>query len=118
MSFQTQYHEDSDADDEYERSVVASPQLPTDSEISPTDSESLSAEHTPTTYGNSGEDHGSPRTIITEWTAEECADFVTGLGLRQYRNAFLGLSSSTRRVACCWSDIVQKTKLSEKHLWP
>ncbi|KAL1965703.1 hypothetical protein VTN77DRAFT_5203 [Rasamsonia byssochlamydoides] len=87
MSFPTQYHEDSDADDEYERSV-ASPQLPTDSEISPTDSESLSAEHTPTTYGNSGEDH-SPRTIITEWTAEECADFVAGLGLRQYRNAFL-----------------------------
>lgn len=110
MSFQTQYHEDSDADDEYERSVAASPQLPTDSEISPTDSESLSAEHTPTTYGNSGEDHGSPRTIITEWTAEECADFVAGLGLRQYRNAFLGLSSSTRRVACCMSDMMQKTK--------
>ncbi|KAH8705291.1 MAPKKK cascade protein kinase regulator Ste50 [Talaromyces proteolyticus] len=85
----TQYHDDSDADDEYERSVLASPRLPTDSEISPTDSESLSTEHTPTTYGNVGEEHGLPRTIITEWTAEECADFVGGLGLRQYRASFI-----------------------------
>ncbi|KAN0067375.1 hypothetical protein V8E54_014465 [Elaphomyces granulatus] len=89
MAFQTPYHEDSDADDEYERSVMASPQLPTDSELSPTDSEFLSPEHTPRTYGTSGDDQGSPRTIITEWTAEECADFVSGLGLRQYRTSFL-----------------------------
>lgn len=90
MAFQAPYHEDSDADDEYERSVMASPQLPTDSELSPTDSEFLSPEHTPRIYGISGEDQGSPRTIITEWTAEECADFVSGLGLRQYRTSFLG----------------------------
>ncbi|CRG84147.1 hypothetical protein PISL3812_01472 [Talaromyces islandicus] len=89
MLLKTQYHDDSDADDEYERSILASPQLPTDSEISPTDSGSLSTEHTPTKFGNSGDEHGLPRTIISEWTAEECAEFVAGLGLRQYRAAFL-----------------------------
>jgi hypothetical protein len=85
------YHADSDADDEYERSVMASPtHLNTDSEASPSDSEPPSNEHTPTTYGNSGEDQTLPRSIITEWTAEECAQFIAGLGLRQYSNAFLG----------------------------
>lgn len=84
----TQFHDDSDADDEYERSL-ASPQLPTDSEISPTDSDSISTEHTPTTYGNLGDDHVSPRKTVSEWTAEECAEFVVGLGLRQYRASFI-----------------------------
>ncbi|KAL1992284.1 hypothetical protein VTN49DRAFT_4316 [Thermomyces lanuginosus] len=88
MSYQTQYHEDSDADDEYERSVAASPQLPTDSEASPTDTDSLSTEHTPTTYGHDRDEYVMPRTVITEWTAEECADFVASLGLRQYRSLF------------------------------
>lgn len=90
LLLKTKYHDDSDADDEYERSL-ASPQLPTDSEISPTDSDSISTEHTPTTYGNIGDDRGSPRTIISEWTAEECAEFVVNLGLRQYRSSFIGL---------------------------
>ena len=86
----TAYHADSDADDEYERSVVASPTLPqTDSEHSPTDSEPPSNEHTPT-FGNSGEDHRLPKTIITEWTAEESAHFITSLGLKQYSDAFRG----------------------------
>lgn len=31
-----------------------------------------------------------PKTIITEWTAEESADFVAGLGLRQYCDTFIG----------------------------
>ncbi|EDN05850.1 conserved hypothetical protein [Histoplasma mississippiense (nom. inval.)] len=88
MAFQTPYHADSDADDEYERSVVTSPHIE-DSEISPTDSELPSAEHTPTTFGNTLDDRSSPRTIITEWTAEECADFAAGLGLSQYCDAFL-----------------------------
>lgn len=86
----TTYHADSDADDEYERSIMTSPtQLHTDSEASPTDSEPLSAEHTPTTYGDFPGDRNSPRTVISEWTAEECADFVAGLGLRQYCDAFI-----------------------------
>ena len=86
----TRFHDDSDADDEYERSL-ASPVLPTDSEISPTDSDSISTEHTPTTYGNMGDERDSLRSTISDWTAEECADFVGGLGLRQYRTAFIGL---------------------------
>ncbi|KAF7506808.1 hypothetical protein GJ744_011420 [Endocarpon pusillum] len=86
----TAYHADSDADDEYERSVMTSPtQLHTDSEASPTDSEPPSTENTPTTYGNGGDDHNLPRTIITEWTAEECAQFISSLGLRQYCDAIM-----------------------------
>ncbi|KIX04269.1 uncharacterized protein Z518_05136 [Rhinocladiella mackenziei CBS 650.93] len=83
----TTYHADSDADDEYERSVMTSPtQLHTDSETS---SELPSNEHTPTTFENSGEDPNLPRTIITEWTPEECAQFVSSLNLRQYCQAFI-----------------------------
>lgn len=91
------YHADSDADDEYERSVMTSPtQLHTDSETS---SEPPSNEHTPTTFDNAGEDSGLPRTIITEWTPEECAQFVSSLNLKQYYPAFIGKSSNrkTRR---------------------
>jgi hypothetical protein len=90
MSLHTSYHADSDADDEYERSVVTSPHLATDSEASPSDSEAPSTEHTPTTFANTGDDRRSPRTIITAWTAEECANFLAALGLRQYCGAFLG----------------------------
>src|SRR5690349_2510276 len=87
----TAYHADSDADDEYERSVMTSPtHLQTDSDTSPTDSEPPSNEHTPTTFGNYVEDQSLPRTIITEWTAEESAQFIASLGLRQYCEAFQG----------------------------
>ncbi|PWY69128.1 MAPKKK cascade protein kinase regulator Ste50 [Aspergillus heteromorphus CBS 117.55] len=88
MSLHTSYHADSDADDEYERSVITSPHLATDSEASPSESEFPSAEHTPTTLANADENPRSPRTIITEWTAEECANFVAALGFRQYCGAF------------------------------
>jgi hypothetical protein len=84
------YHADSDADDEYERSLVASPHIVEDSETSPTDSEPPSAEHTPTTYDHVADDGSSPRALITDWTAEECADFAASLGLGQYCKAFLG----------------------------
>ncbi|KAK8030614.1 Protein STE50 [Apiospora arundinis] len=80
---------ESDADDEYERSLH-SPVLATDSEISPTDSEGRSStEHTPTTYGHRSSADRLPETIITEWTAEECADFVATIGLEQYSDRFL-----------------------------
>lgn len=88
----TSYHADSDADDEYERSVVTSPHLASDSEASPLDSEFPSAQHTPTTFDNADETAQWPTTVITEWTADECAGFLAALGLRQYRNAFLGMS--------------------------
>ncbi|EAW19283.1 adaptor protein STE50 [Aspergillus fischeri NRRL 181] len=89
MSLHTSYHADSDADDEYERSVITSPHLATDSEASPSDSEFPSAEHTPRTFANPEEDPRSPKTIITEWTAEECANWLAALGLRQYCATFL-----------------------------
>jgi hypothetical protein len=98
MAYQTgtAYHADSDADDEYERSVMTSPtHLHTDSDNSPTDSEPPSNEHTPTTFGNLLEDQALPRSIITEWTADECAQFVASLGLRQYCDVFIGEQDCT-----------------------
>jgi hypothetical protein len=93
MAFEsgTAYPE-SDADDEYERSVHdSSPVMATDSEASPTDSEGPSSnEHTPTTYGAHSSGDRVPESSITEWTADECADFVSSLGLRQYGDQFLG----------------------------
>lgn len=78
---------ESDADDE--GSVRdSSPVLDTGS---PTDSEGLSSnEHTPTTYGAHISGDRLPETIITEWMADECADFVSSLGLHQYGDQFLG----------------------------
>lgn len=96
MSLHTSYHADSDADDEYERSVITSPHLATDSEGSEPDSEFPSAEPTPT-FANKDENPKSPRTIITEWTAEECAAYVAALGLRQYCQAFIGESRNHKR---------------------
>ncbi|RMD45034.1 hypothetical protein DV735_g207, partial [Chaetothyriales sp. CBS 134920] len=89
MAFPTgsAYHADSDADDEYERSVVASPtQLHPDSDTS---SEMTSNEHTPTTFDYPGDDPSLPKTIMTEWTPEECAQFIASLSLRQYCSAFI-----------------------------
>lgn len=91
MTFPAAYHGDSDADDEYERSVMTSPLLPTDDETSPTDSEPASTEHTPTTFENPEGDRLSPRTIVSEWTADECANFLVTLGLPQYCEKFLGM---------------------------
>jgi hypothetical protein len=96
------YHADSDADDEYEHSVMTSPtHLQTDSEASPTDSDPHSTENTPTTYGNVGDDPNSPRTIVTEWTAPECAQFLASLGLRQYCDAFIGKHCLTTNSPLC-----------------
>jgi protein STE50 len=94
MAFPTgaAYHADSDADDEYERSVITSPtQIQFDSEGSPTDSEPPSNEHTPTIFDMPGEDQTLPRSIMTEWTAEESAQFIASFGLRQYCDAFIGM---------------------------
>jgi hypothetical protein len=90
MSLHTSYHADSDADDEYERSVITSPHLHIDSESSPTDSDIHSAEHTPTKFGHPMDGPRSPRTLITEWGVEECKEFLTSLGLLQYHGTFRG----------------------------
>jgi hypothetical protein len=90
MSFDggTAYAE-SDADDEYERSMGDHSPI-TNSEHSPIDSElSTSAEHTPTTYGHRSSADRLPETIITEWTVEECADFIGTIGLQQYGDRFI-----------------------------
>jgi hypothetical protein len=90
----TGYHEDSDADDEYERSVFMAPNLHPDYEGSPTDSDgSPSTEHTPTSYSH--REGISPRGLITDWSAEQCADFVSGLGLSQYGDSFVGMWAGT-----------------------
>ena len=89
MAFEsgTAYPEsDIEADDEYERSEKGY-----DGGQSPTSSDDLSSsEHTPTTYGARDSGDKLPEAIITEWTAEECADFVASLGMRQYADQFLG----------------------------
>ena len=83
MSLLTSYHDD--ADDEY-----TSPHLNTDSEASPIDSEAPSAELTPTFVDHIIDDTALPDTAITEWTAQDCANFLASLNLRQYRDIFLG----------------------------
>lgn len=119
MSFDsgTAYAE-SDADDEYERSLhTGSPVLVTDSEISPTDSEGRSStEHTPTTYGHRSSADRLPETIISEWTADECADFVATIGLQQYSDRFIGWSwlRVERVVSPASNFTLQKTRLSAR----
>ncbi|KIH92160.1 MAPKKK cascade protein kinase regulator Ste50 [Sporothrix brasiliensis 5110] len=91
MSFQqgTAYAE-SDADDEYERDIHdSSPIDATESELSPTETDIPSAEHTPTTYGYHSSADRLPETIITDWSAEECADFIATIGLQQYADGFI-----------------------------
>ncbi|KAK4169401.1 protein STE50 [Cladorrhinum sp. PSN259] len=80
---------ESDADDEYERDIHGSSPIQTDAENSPIDSDSPSAEHTPTTYGYRTNPDALPETIISEWTAEECADFIASIGVQQYADIFL-----------------------------
>ncbi|KAI4098478.1 MAG: hypothetical protein L6R37_006496 [Teloschistes peruensis] len=79
------YHADSDADDEYERSEITSPILPIDDDddISTENSDPPSTEPTPT-FDRSNGDKLSPTDSIIQWTAGQCADFVSSLGLPQY----------------------------------
>lgn len=84
------YHADSDADDEFERSVVTSP-INLRSDSSDTGSEPRSSEHTPTTFNTPFEDGTRPRNIISEWSPEECAHFIASLGLMQYGKDFIGM---------------------------
>ena len=86
MSYEAQFHDESDADDEYERSVITSPTLPAGYDsTSPTDSDPPSNEHTPTTFTHSTANAVSPRGLITEWGPEQVASFVASLGLESYR---------------------------------
>jgi hypothetical protein len=110
MSLHTSYHADSDADDEYERSVITSPHLQTDSEASPIDSDIPSSEHTPTKFGYSSEGPRTPRSIISDWTADECVEFLTSLGLLQYCGSFRGENISfTTLPAFTDTGLLQRT---------
>jgi hypothetical protein len=89
MAYATKYHEDSDADDEFERSVM-SPALPPEYEGSPTSSGPLSTEHTPTTFTHSRDSKSMPTGLLMEWTEDQVADFISDLGLDQYADTFAG----------------------------
>lgn len=93
------YDSDADADDEFERSVVASPTLPTtlydDGESdhpseSEDEQESVEGGDTPTTQGWADRDGRSPTGHIAQWTEEQVADYVSALSpaLKQYSQAF------------------------------
>ena len=112
------YHDDSDADDEFERSVMTSPMLASDEDASPSDSDPGSTEHTPTTFDNPDGDRSSPRNLITLWGAEECAKFITTLGLSQYCDTFLGMSRTTSadvRSQCADNEIVGEALVALRH---
>lgn len=82
---------ESDADDEYERDIHdSSPIDATDAEGSPTESDTPSNEHTPTTYGYRSAGDRLPETLISKWNVEECADFLATIGLQQYADRFIG----------------------------
>ena len=105
MSYEAQYQDESDADDEYERSVIASPTLPEGYDSgSPTESDPPSNEHTPTTFTHSALHAISPRGLITQWSSNQVADFVTSLGLTGYKSLFLGEHGLSLRCFLCCSD--------------
>lgn len=121
MSLHASYHADSDADDEYERSVITSPRLNTDSETSSTHSEPHSAEPTPTTTLLGTDERRPLKKTITQWTANDTADFITSLGLRQYCDRFVGECAHFPVAGPTSSDLgsqSQKMTLSGKLLSP
>ncbi len=64
-----------------------SPALHPDFQHSPTESDAISTEQTPT---YSHRDGISPRGKIMDWSAEQSADFVAELGLEHYADVFVG----------------------------
>ncbi|KAI4209417.1 MAG: hypothetical protein LQ351_007646 [Letrouitia transgressa] len=84
------YHADSDADDEFERSEITSPALPTDDDdsTSVSNSDPPSTEPTPT-YGRPEGEKMSPTDSIAEWSIGQCADFIASLDMPQYCDKFI-----------------------------
>ena len=98
----TKFHEDSDADDEFERQHVSSPTLPAEyDDHSPTSSGLPSAEHTPTTFTHSRDSKSSPTGHIMEWNEDQTADFIADLGLEQYSDDFASRWHRVGRVVVC-----------------
>jgi protein STE50 len=90
--------EGADADDEFERTVF-SPTVPTHFDEGESDHpseseeehESIDGEDTPTTQGWGERDGRSPTGLITQWTDEQVADYISTLSphLKQYSMAFV-----------------------------
>ncbi|KAG6089997.1 hypothetical protein E4U30_005432 [Claviceps sp. LM220 group G6] len=90
MSFDggTAYTE-SDAEDDFERGVHDRSPVG-ESETSPIESEpSTSTEHIPTPGARRSSTDPALESIITDWSAGECADFVSTIGLPQYAESFV-----------------------------
>ena len=90
------YEDNSDADDEYERSVIASPGLQPEFERPSTKNGEQSSENTPRTYTHAINGEPSPTGSITQWTPEQCSDYVTSLGLEQYATGMIGKAPVAR----------------------
>lgn len=88
MAHPTSYHEDSDADDEYERGLF-SPQT-AEFERSPSTSEPPSTEPTPTHNKFDFDDELTPGNLMTDWSCERCVNWLNSIGLTQYQDSFLG----------------------------
>jgi hypothetical protein len=114
----TKFHEDSDADDEFERQHVSSPTLPAEyDDRSPTSSGMPSAEHTPTTFTHSRDSKSSPTGHMMEWNEDQTADFIADLGLEQYSDDF---ASRWHQVHGGWSLFANgywQTKASRAMCW-
>jgi hypothetical protein len=93
------YDSDADADDEFERSFVASPAVPThfadgESELASEDEDdrdSIGGQDTPTTQGWMERGEGrSPTGNIMQWTEDQVADYVAALSpaLKHYGRTF------------------------------
>lgn len=102
---------------------MTSPLLATDDDASPTDSDHPSTEPTPTTFGHNI-DLGklSPGNTIVGWTTEQCADYISSLGLPQYCDKFLGRGDTcaiteTRLtgVTCTENEIVGEALIALRH---
>lgn len=85
----SKYHEDSDADDEFERTGWQRDPIAVEYESSPTSSGPLSTEHTPTTFTHSRDSRISPTGLVVDWSAEQVADYISDLGLEQYADTFV-----------------------------
>jgi len=92
MNYENDYVDDSDADDDYPHPINQSSKHPTNCDTSPSDSNPASNEITPTTYTHSATGHPSPSCLITQWTADQCADYVASLGAdyEDYADTFVG----------------------------
>ena len=89
MAYTATYHEDSDQSDD----AYMSPTLPPDDFSPSTESDVTSPEHTPTTFNHSHSSHASPTGLLTQWTAHQCADWISALGLSRYAGLFVGMFS-------------------------